>query len=49
LDFNVDIPPVPIVPYELQWHITEAVKQVTQDMGHCRATKQTYIGHLNKL
>lgn len=32
LDFSVDIPTVPVVPYEQQWHITEAVKQVTQDM-----------------
>jgi hypothetical protein len=32
LYFLVDIPPLPVVPYELQWHITEAIKQVTQDM-----------------
>jgi hypothetical protein len=31
-DFSVDILPVPVVPCELQWYITEAVKQVTQDM-----------------
>jgi hypothetical protein len=52
--FCVDIILVPVVPYELQWHTTEAVKKVTQEprvklLRHCRATKQTHIGHLDKL